>query len=95
VRIRRLLTEGPGRWYAAAPLDRLKMSINAQLGGGIVGALVLWGTFSSSPFYSRTVTGLGADGYGRLSMIRIGVGGAFAVEMILTAIFVFIVLRVT
>jgi glycerol uptake facilitator-like aquaporin len=28
-------------------------------------------------------------------MIRIGVGGAFAVEMILTAIFVFIVLRVT
>jgi len=28
-------------------------------------------------------------------MIRIGVGGAFVVEMILTAIFVFIVLRVT
>jgi aquaporin Z len=67
----------------------------AQLAGGIVGALVLWGTFSASPFYSRTVTGLGADGYGRLSMIRIGVGGAFAIEVILTAIFVFIVLRVT
>ena len=67
----------------------------AQFAGGIVGALVLWGTFSASPFYSRTVTGLGADGYGRLSMIRIGVGGALAVEVILTAIFVFIVLRVT
>ena len=67
----------------------------AQFAGGIAGALVLWGTFSASPFYSRTVTGLGADGYGRLSMIRIGVGGAFLVEIILTAIFVFIVLRVT
>jgi aquaporin Z len=67
----------------------------AQFAGGIVGALVLWGTFSASPFYSRTVTGLGADGYGRLSMIRIGVGGAFVLEVILTAIFVFIVLRVT
>src|SRR5215469_14115872 len=64
----------------------------AQFAGGIVGALVLWGTFSASPFYSRTVTGLGADGYGRLSMIRIGVGGALVIEVILTAIFV---LRVT
>ena len=67
----------------------------AQFAGAIAGALVLWGTFSASPLYSRTVTGLGADGYGRLSMIRIGVGGAFIVEVILTAIFVFIVLRVT
>jgi aquaporin Z len=53
----------------------------AQFAGGIVGALVLWGTFSASPLYHRTVTGLGADGYGRLSMIRIGVGGAFVVEV--------------
>ena len=29
--------------------------------GGVLGALCL-GVFSSSPFYSRTVTGLGADG---------------------------------
>ena len=36
----------------------------AQFAGGIVGALVLWGTFSTSPFYNRTITGLGADGYG-------------------------------
>jgi aquaporin Z len=27
-----------------------------------VGALALWGTFSTSPLYSRTVTGLGTDG---------------------------------
>ena len=67
----------------------------AQFAGGIAGALVLWGTLSTSPFYSRTVTGLGTDGWGRQSLIHIGLGGAFAVEIILTAIFVFIVLRVT
>ena len=43
----------------------------------------------------RTITGLGADGYGKQSMIHIGVGGAFIFEMILTGLFVFIVLRVT
>src|ERR1700749_670619 len=67
----------------------------AQFAGGIVGALVLWGGFSASPFYHRTITGLGADGYGKQSMIHIGVGGAFIFEIILTALFVFIVLRVT
>src|ERR1700749_853675 len=36
----------------------------AQPAGRLLGALVLWGPFSASPFYRRTVTGLGADGYG-------------------------------
>jgi aquaporin Z len=76
------LTEAIGYWIA-------------QFAGGIVGALVLWGTFSTSPLYSRTKTGLGTDGYGSNSMIHIGAGGAFAFEAILTAIFVFVVLRVT
>ena len=67
----------------------------AQFAGGILGALLLWGVFSNSPFYSRTVTGLGADGYGKASMIHISTGGAFLVEVILTAVFVFVVLGVT
>jgi len=67
----------------------------AQFAGGIVGALALWGTFSTSPKYSRTATGLGTDGWGSQSMINIGVGGAFIFETVLSAIFVFIVLRVT
>jgi aquaporin Z len=67
----------------------------AQFAGGIVGALALWGTFSTSPFYSRTTTGLGTDGWGSKSLIHIGVGGALIVEIVLTAIFVFVVLRVT
>ena len=67
----------------------------AQFAGGIVGALALWGTFSTSPFYSRTITGLGTDGYGSKSLIHIGAGGAFIFETVATAIFVFIILRVT
>ena len=67
----------------------------AQFAGGIVGAVALWGTFSTSPEYSRTVTGLGTDGYGSKSLIHIGVGGAFVFETILTAVFVFVILRVT
>ena len=67
----------------------------AQFAGGIVGALVLWGAFSTSPSYSRTTTGLGTDGWGSKSMIHIGLGGALIFEIILTAIFVFVVLRVT
>ena len=67
----------------------------AQFAGGIVGALVLWGAFSTSPSYSRSITGLGTDGWGSKSMINIGLGGALIFEIILTAIFVFVVLRVT
>ena len=67
----------------------------AQFAGGIIGALVLWGTLSSSPLYHRSITGLGTDGWGKASIIHIGLGGAFATEVILTAIFVFVVLRVT
>jgi aquaporin Z len=67
----------------------------AQFVGGILGALVLWGTFSSSPLYSRTKTGLGTDGWGTASHIHIGAGGAFLAEVILTALFVFVILGVT
>lgn len=67
----------------------------AQFAGGIVGALALWGTFSTSPLYSRTTTGLGTNGWGAKSLIHIGAGGAFIFEAVLTAIFVFVVLRVT
>jgi aquaporin Z len=52
--------------------------------------LLLWGTFSCSPLYSRSTTGLGADGWGTASHIHINAGGAF-----LTASFVFAVLGAT
>ncbi len=67
----------------------------AQVVGGIVGALVLFGVCEGSPFYSRTRTGLGADGFGAQSMLGINAVSAFIIEVILTAIFVFIVLNAT
>ena len=67
----------------------------AQFAGGILGALLLWGTFSCSPLYSRSKTGLGTNGYGAASHIQINAGGAFLTEVILTALFVFAVLGAT
>ncbi len=68
----------------------------AQFIGGIVGAAGLWAIFSGAPGYSRSGTGLGADGWGaRVSMIGIGAGGAFATEVILTFVFVLVVLVAT
>jgi aquaporin Z len=67
----------------------------AQFLGGIVGALVLWGIFATSPSYSRADVGLGTDGYGSNSMIGINAGGAFLAEVILTFLFVFVVLGAT
>ncbi|HEY1591257.1 MAG TPA: aquaporin [Solirubrobacteraceae bacterium] len=68
----------------------------AQFVGGILGALILWGIFSSSPEYSRSVVGLGTNGWGpKVSMTGIGLGGAFAVEVVLTYIFVTAVLVAT
>src|SRR6516164_5917093 len=60
----------------------------AEVAGGIVGALVLWGIFTGSPLYHKDVQGLGADGYGNLSMIHLGQTSAFFTEVLLTFIFV-------
>src|SRR5579863_9007834 len=67
----------------------------AQFVGGILGALVLWATFHSSPLYNRTKTGLGTDGWGAASHIHINAGGAFLAEVVLTGFFVFAILGVT
>jgi len=67
----------------------------AQFAGGILGALLLWATVGNSPLYSRSRIGLGADGWGSASHIHIGAGGAFLAEVVLTAMFVFVVLGVT
>jgi aquaporin Z len=67
----------------------------AQFFGGIVGALVLWGIVSGSPDYSRSGVGLGADGFGKASMIHLNTAGAFGAEVVLTFVFVLVVLSAT
>lgn len=67
----------------------------AQFVGGIVGSAALYGVLSGAPGYSTSKVGLGADGYGTHSMLGIDATGAFVVEIILTALFVFVILAVT
>lgn len=67
----------------------------AQFVGGILGVLVLWAMLSGSPYFSRTRTGLGANGYGSLSLIHMNWSGAFVIEIVMTAVFVYVILAVT
>ena len=68
----------------------------AQFVGGIVGALVLYAIVSGAPGYTRSGVGLGTNGWGpKVSMIGIGLGGAFATEVVLTFVFVLVVLVAT
>ena len=57
--------------------------------------LVLWGIVEGSPIYSRHTVGLGAEGYGRASMINLNAAGAVGIEMVLTFVFVLVVLSAT
>ena len=66
----------------------------AQFVGATAGAVLLWGMLESSTQYTESV-GLGTDGYESHSMIHIGVAGAFAAEVVLTFLFVYVVLETT
>ena len=79
---------------------RMKLSegiayIVAQVAGGIVGAYLLYAMMDTSPFYSKSRIGLGADGYGAASYLHVSQGGAFLIEVVLTAVFVLVVLFAT
>jgi aquaporin Z len=67
----------------------------AQFAGGIVGAYLLYWMFTTSPLYHKSIQGLGTDGYGSKSLLHVSEGGAFLVEVVLTAIFVMVVLFAT
>jgi aquaporin Z len=66
----------------------------AQVIGGIVGAAGLYAVVHLSSRYQASM-GLGADGYGKASMIGANAEGAFVAEVILTFLFVFVILAVT
>ena len=67
----------------------------AQMIGGALGALLLWAVLVNSPFYSRSRIGLGANGYNSLSLLRVSGGGAFLIEVVVTAALVLVVLGAT
>jgi len=85
-----------GAWLSGRiPLAEAAGYWAAQFVGGILGALLLWGTFNCSPLYSTSTTGLGTNGWGTASHIHINAGGAFLIEVMMTALFVFAILTVT
>lgn len=67
----------------------------AQLVGAIVGAGILRAMFEGAKGYSPDRQGLGTNGFGAESMVRLGAAGAFLAEVVLTMLFVFVVLTVT
>jgi len=67
----------------------------AQFAGAIAGAYLLYWMFTTSPLYSKSVQGLGTDGYGKQSHLFVSEGGAFLIEVVLTAVFVMVVLFAT
>jgi aquaporin Z len=67
----------------------------AQVLGGIGGAYLLYWMLTTSSFYQKSKQGLGTDGYGKQSLLHVSQGGAFLIEVVLTAIFVSVVLFAT
>ncbi|NLU84051.1 aquaporin [Rhodococcus sp. HNM0569] len=79
----------------------------AQVIGGLVAGVVIFAIAQSLPSYDRQMDGLGANGWGEHSPSAIkgplggvlengyGIGAAMAVEIILTALLVFVVLAAT
>ncbi|QQO10287.1 MIP family channel protein [Breznakiella homolactica] len=67
----------------------------AQFLGGIAGIAVLYFLIRQTGLGQIVVTGLGQNGFGRASAVRLSMGGAIVTEIILTFVFVFTVLGVT
>ena len=67
----------------------------AQFIGAILAAVVLAAIINASNLGGVAATGLGANGFGTASAVGLSACGAFAVEVILTAVFVLTILGVT
>src|SRR6202000_617522 len=48
--------------------------IVAQVVGGVAGASLLYWMFTTTPIYSKSVQGLGTDGYGKQSILHVSQG---------------------
>jgi aquaporin Z len=76
----------------------------AQFAGGLVAGVVLYAVADSGPLYRRSVSGLGANGWGSHSPSALlnpqsgqvvngyGLGPTIVIEVLLTGLFVFVVL---
>jgi aquaporin Z len=65
--------------------------IIAQCLGGIIGAAILWVIASGLPGYSLSQNGLGQNGFGAHSPAGYSLWACFIAEIVLTAIFLFVI----
>jgi len=77
------------------PLREAIAYIVSQCIGAILGAGVVLVIASGNPAYSLAIDGLGQNGYGALSPAGFSMGSAFLAELVMTALFVFVILVVT
>ena len=59
--------------------------------GAVLAALLLWLIASGMPDYSLAVNGLGQNGYGALSPGKFDLASCFVAEIVLTALFLFVI----
>ncbi|MGI9823162.1 aquaporin [Agromyces sp. Marseille-Q5079] len=69
--------------------------IAAQIVGGILGSVVLLGILSSGPGFDMVAFTKASTGYDELSPGGFGIGSFFIVEIVSTAVFLFVILGVT
>jgi aquaporin Z len=62
-----------------------------QCVGAVLAALLLWLIASGMPEYSLAVNGLGQNGYGALSPGKFDLMSCFVAEVVLTALFLFVI----
>jgi aquaporin Z len=67
----------------------------AQCIGGIIGAGILWAIASGLDGYSRVVDGLGQNGFGAHSPAGYSLLACFIAEVVLTALFLFVIFGAT
>ena len=69
--------------------------IIAQCLGGIIGAGILWAIASGNSSFSLAVNGLGQNGYGTHSPAGYSLLACFIAEVVLTALFLFVIFGAT
>ena len=65
--------------------------LGGQIVGGLLGALVIFVVADSVSGFSAKVSGFASNGYGKHSPGGFGMGAAIIVEVVFTALFIFVI----
>ncbi|GAA1925605.1 MIP family channel protein [Nocardioides hwasunensis] len=77
------------------PWNQAGIYMAAQLLGGLVAGGALFGIMNAFPGYDVSVAGLAQNGYGDQSASNFALWGALVIEILLTAVFLWVILAVT